>query len=99
MRETWHRTAGLLRALGSPVRYQIVKLLCTGKHSPSALAAKLKRRLPVISQHLAALCALDVVRFEYAGQRVQYWMKYRSIGELLAKAERIAGEMRVEPKE
>ena len=76
-----------------------MKLLCTGKHSPSALAAKLKRRLLVISQHLAALRALDVVRFEYAGQRVQHWMKYRSIGELLAKAERVAEEMRVEPKE
>lgn len=98
MKESEFRASRLLKELGVPTRYQIVKLL---QHSPmtvAQLAAELKRTVPTVSHHLHILRALDVVRYRASGKNLVYRIKATSIPSLLAAAERSAAQLNFSEK-
>ena len=65
MKELEYRTSRLFRALGSPIRYQIIKALTKGRRRPADLKQLLKRSLKTTSSHLAVLRAADLVRYDW----------------------------------
>ena len=77
MKERQYRESRLCRLLGNPVVYRMAVLLAKeGRLTPSRLAKTTGRSVQTISGHLAKLRTADVVRYETAGGRTQYWLKH-----------------------
>lgn len=66
------KTAELFRALGSPVRLAILRLLADGPMSVGVLAAQLNESQPLISQHLRVLREQRLVSATRDGQQHIY---------------------------
>ncbi|PIP11578.1 MAG: hypothetical protein COX49_10320 [bacterium (Candidatus Stahlbacteria) CG23_combo_of_CG06-09_8_20_14_all_40_9] len=96
MEEQAYRASRLLRALGSPVRYSIVKELENRKMTPGELSASLRRKVSTISDHLQVLRSLDIVRYEGRSGKVLYWLKYGDILGILNTAEKCVSKMKLE---
>ena len=71
-RRAWELQAEVLRALGHPVRLEILELLRGGELCVCEMEPALGIRQPNISQHLAALRAADLVATRRDGVRVMY---------------------------
>lgn len=93
MLESTYRTSRLLKALGNPARYMIIKELSREQLTPSQLAIRLHRSPDNVSQHLMILRALDVVRFKTQGGNVLYRIKARDVPDLLRMAEKCAARL------
>jgi DNA-binding transcriptional ArsR family regulator len=77
MRESQYRESRVCRVLGNPVVYNMVGLLEEkGPMSPSAMAKVVQRRLQTVSEHLARLRAVDLVRYDRKGGQTRYWLKH-----------------------
>jgi ArsR family transcriptional regulator len=77
------------RALGHPIRIEILEVLLQGERSVQELQDILKIDQPVVSQQLAVLRARNVVAGRKEGTSVHYFVRDPLIGELLAVARRI----------
>jgi DNA-binding transcriptional ArsR family regulator len=92
MPETEYRGSRLMRALGSPKNYALVKLLM--KHGPlpvEEIAARLNRVPWDVSKMLRPLRDLDVVRFQKDGRYTLYTLKDpEGLGDLVRGAEAYA---------
>ena len=76
MEETKYRESRLCRLLGNPVVYRMIVLLAEkGPLTPSSMAEMTGRSIQTVSGHLAKLRTADVVRYETAGGKTQYWLK------------------------
>ena len=98
MKEKDYRASRLMRELGVPIRYQIVKLLEEGPKTVGQLAQLLDRHPATISHHLHILRAVDVVRYETKGRNAVYWLKAELVPALIAVAERCAAKLQMEGK-
>lgn len=56
------RAAEMVKALGHPLRLQVVALLCSGAHHVNAIAKRLDCPQAILSQQLRILRAKEVVR-------------------------------------
>jgi ArsR family transcriptional regulator len=90
MKEEDFKAVSLLKALGTPPRYEIVKLLEDGDKTVSEIATTLNRPLHNISQHLRILRAHNVVRYHTEGKNVFYRLKSRHILKLIQVAKTVA---------
>lgn len=78
--------AELFKALGHPVRIQVLEQLVTGEKSVGALAADLHWEVSNLSQQLAVLRQAGVVTTRREGNLVHYSLADPGIGQLLAVA-------------
>lgn len=81
--------AEFFKTLGHPVRIRILENLVDGERSVQDLQQALELEQPIVSQHLAALRAKNIVKARKEGTTVWYTIRVASIGELLAIARRI----------
>jgi ArsR family transcriptional regulator len=81
--------AEFFKTLGHPVRIGILEKLVQGERSVQDLQQALGLEQPIVSQHLAALRAKNVVKARKEGTTVRYTIRVASIGELLAIARQI----------
>jgi DNA-binding transcriptional ArsR family regulator len=93
MKEKEFRASRLLKELGVPTRYQIVKLLERSPSTVSQIAAELNLAVPAVSHHLHILRAIDVVRYDRNGRNAVYRLKAALVPGVLAIAERCAARL------
>ena len=93
MKEAHYRASRLLKELGVPTRYQIVKLLEKSPLTVGEIALALNKTVYSISHHLHILRAIDVVRYDRAGKNAIYRLKASLVPDLLTLAERCATEL------
>ena len=95
--EAARRCAGILdsdlfKALGEPVRIELVRLLIArGRSDLSGLAGELPQDASVISRHLAVLHRAGLLRREKVGRHVLFELDGPA---LLARVEAIAAQLR-----
>ncbi len=90
MKASEHRASRVLKLLGNPVRYQIIRLL--GEHeelTSSQLARQLERRQANVSQHLAKLKEQALVSSKRRGVPVWYRLNRRGILALMDELENL----------
>jgi len=98
MKEKRYRESRVCRALGNPVVYSVLRLLHErGPMSPTNIAEAVGRRLQTVSGHLAALRAMDLVRYERRGGATLYWLKHEpeTVGLLSALAKLVQQASRI----
>jgi ArsR family transcriptional regulator len=81
--------AEFFKTLGHPVRIRILESLVGRERSVQDLQQALDLGQPIVSQHLAALRAKNIVKARKEGTTVWYTISVASIAELLAIARRI----------
>ncbi|MCD6578894.1 winged helix-turn-helix transcriptional regulator [bacterium] len=91
MKETEKRTVGIFKALGSPTRFKIVKLLDVGEMYTSEIAKNLGKDKSTISKHLKILKDLNIVRYVTKDKYVFYRLKKDTVLDLINYAEKIFG--------
>ncbi len=75
--------ADFFRALAHPIRIRILEKLVHGERSVAELQQALELEQPVVSQHLAALRARNVVSVRRAGTLAYYTLRSPLFSELL----------------
>ena len=95
MKEKEYRASRLMRELGAPIRYQIVKFLEGGPKTVSQIATHVDRTLATVSHHLHILRTIDVVRYDTSKKNVIYRLKATMVPALLAVAERRAAKLEI----
>jgi len=86
MNELDYRTTRILKALGNPLRYRILRALLQGPATPTELSRDLKRRLDAVSRNLGVLRNLDLVWYRPCVNRLVYRVKHGTVGPFLAAA-------------
>ena len=81
--------AEFFKTLGHPVRIRILEKLVDRERSVQDLQQVLDLEQPIVSQHLAALRAKNIVKARKEGTTVWYTIRVPAIGELLATARRV----------
>jgi DNA-binding transcriptional ArsR family regulator len=76
----------LFRALAHPTRIRILERLVLGEHSVQGLQEALHLEQPVVSQHLAALRAKNIVTVRREGTQAHYTLRSPLIADLLRVA-------------
>lgn len=86
MKEQVYRQSRLCRVLGNPLAFVVVRILAeNGETSPNQIAQAVGRSVSRVSNVLAALRLAEVVRYQPAGRKVRYRLKYpRETRKLLA---------------
>lgn len=79
MPETMYRASRCCRIIGNPTAYLILRSLGTGRKTPTALSRELGITLANVSFTLRHLRQVDLVRYETAGLRKEYWVKDRTL--------------------
>jgi len=95
MNELDYRATRILKALGNPLRYRILRALLQGPATPTELARALKRRLDAVSRNLGVLRNLDLVWYRPCVNRLVYRVKHGTVGPFLAAALECARVARV----
>ena len=72
MKTPYHRPAQILRALSHPVRLRLLDALCEEEQCVCHLTALVGKRQAYISQQLAALRRVGLVKMRKAGLRAYY---------------------------
>jgi len=93
MKEIEYRASALLDRLGEPVRFQILRLLQHGPKNVSELARFTKRHPTTVSEHLAILRDLHVVRYRNRGRFTFYELKLKRTSQIMDLAVRCAKEI------
>jgi DNA-binding transcriptional ArsR family regulator len=78
--------ADLFRALAHPARIRVLELLALREHTVQDLQDALKLDQPVVSQHLAALRARNLVIARKEGTLAYYALRSSLVAELLRVA-------------
>ncbi len=91
MKEVEKRTISVFKALGSPTRFKIVKLLAAGEMYTSEIADILRKDKSTVSRHLKILKDMDIVRYITRDKYVFYRLKKGSVVDLINYAEGIFG--------
>lgn len=78
--------ADLFRALAHPTRIRILERLVEGERTVQNLQETLALEQPIVSQHLAALRAKNVVTVRRAGTLAHYALRSPLVAELLRVA-------------
>lgn len=81
--QTYARTAKLFMAASDPGRLRLLMTLAEGPIVVSALAERLRLRLPHVSQQLAVLRDANLVRATRRGQQVEYSLVDHHVDDLL----------------
>ena len=81
--------AEFFKALGHPIRIQILEILVAGDRSVQDLQDVLSLDQPIVSQQLAILRAKNIVTAARIGSSVRYTVADPLVGDLLAVARRI----------
>jgi ArsR family transcriptional regulator len=76
----------LFRALAHPTRIRIAEVLTAGERTVQDLQAALALEQPVVSQHLAALRARNVVTVRRHGTQAYYALRSPLVADLLRVA-------------
>ncbi|MGH7371357.1 MAG: methyltransferase family protein [Candidatus Methylomirabilales bacterium] len=86
MEEQVYRQSRLCRVLGNPLTFAVVQILAKNQEmSPSQIAAAVGRSVSRVSNILAALRLVDVVRYQTEGRKARYRLKHpRETRKLLA---------------
>jgi DNA-binding transcriptional ArsR family regulator len=93
MPELHYRASRICRALGNPTAYSILKIIGRGKRQPSELKDILNLSLPTICVCLRNLRNLDLVRYENLRQGKIYYIKDRTVLDLLEHIEALVGKI------
>jgi DNA-binding transcriptional ArsR family regulator len=93
MKETDFRICRIFRALGNPLRYRILFRLAASPATPKTLAIELCRPLTTVSNHLAILRSLGLVRYQPHAPTCLYAHKYGALQELLGAGASILEEV------
>lgn len=72
MNESHEKKAGILKALGHPIRYCIVEGLVSGEQIVGSMVACTGVPQPTVSQHLNVLKAAGVIECRREGNKVYY---------------------------
>jgi len=83
MKEIEYRASALLERLGEPIRFQILRHLQNGPKSVSELARLTKRHPTTVSEHLAILRDLHVVRYRNRGLFAFYELKLKRTPQIM----------------
>ena len=87
MKEIEKRMLDLFKALSSPTRYKIIKLLDKeGEASVNIIGKTLKKDHSTISKHLKILRDLNIVRYYTKGNTVFYRLKNKAVLKVLCEA-------------
>ena len=81
--------AEFFKTLGHPVRIRILEKLVDRERSVQDLQQVLDLEQPIVSQHLAALRAKNIVKARKEGTTVWYTVRDALVGDLLDVARRI----------
>ena len=81
-----HVKSELFRALAHPQRIRILEILTAGERTVQELQGALNLDQPIVSQHLAALRARDLVRVRRARTLAYYSLRSPLIADLLKVA-------------
>ena len=90
------RSALIAHALSHPVRITILELLCDSEYTVSEITEKLARPQANISQHLARLREVNLVKSARDGMSVKYSLSTEIIAELLKLLEQMADQTPVD---
>ena len=71
-----------MRALADPVRWEIVDALRAGPRCACDLVSELAIPAPLLSHHMKALRAVEVVHARRLGRRVEYTIDFEALDEL-----------------
>lgn len=86
MKEKDFRAAVILERIGEPIRFQILQYLQQRPRTVSELARHTHRHQTTVSQHLAILRDLHLVRYRNQGHFAFYEIKAKEISEILTRA-------------
>jgi ArsR family transcriptional regulator len=84
--QTFWRQAALLKAMGHPVRLQIVDLLRAEPECVCHISAALNKPQPYVSQQLAILRNANVIVDERDGTNIFYRLADANVAQLVAAA-------------
>ena len=87
MLEREFQASRMMKILGNPTRFMIVKQLLEESLTPSQIAEKIDRKPNNISQHLIVLKNSNIVRFKTIGGNVYYRIKNTRVKGLILSAE------------
>lgn len=96
MPETEYRASRVCRILGNPTAYQIMKSLFKGAKTPTELAKELGLSIQTISDVLAKLRNIDLIRYEVKLDKRIYWLKDPTIVNICIDLEKFVGKIRVQ---
>jgi transcription initiation factor IIE alpha subunit len=96
MPETEYRASRVCRILGNPTAYQVIKALFTGTKTPTELAKEFGLSLQTISDALAKLRNIDLVRYEVKANERTYWLKHRSLIDMVLILEKLVRHIRIQ---
>lgn len=90
MSETACRASRMMKLLGNPLRYRLVRLLQSmGPASSRTLADRLDRTVSSVSHHLARMKQLDLVYARREGRSVLYDLKRHDVLDAMETMEAI----------
>lgn len=89
----YEQVARLGRALASPKRLELIEILCQGEKSVEQLAAAAEITVKLVSAHLKALKAAQLLETRRAGRHIHYRLADEQVAELWV-ALRAAAEAR-----
>jgi len=95
MSEIDYRTTRILKALGNPLRFRILRVLLQGPATPTELARAMNKRLDAVSRNLGVLRSLDLVWYHPRVNRLVYRVKNGTVGPFLSAALECARVARV----
>lgn len=95
MPETEYRASRVCRILGNPTAYQVIKSLFKRAKMPTELARELGLSVQTISDVLAKLRNIDLVRYEVKSDKRIYWLKDVVIMNICRDLEKYVKRMRV----
>jgi len=81
--------SNVFKALGHPIRIQIIKLLKNGELCVCDILPNLDSEQSNTSQHLAVLKNQSIVESRKEGSKVMYSIKYKEVYEMIDYAETI----------
>ncbi len=94
MFETHYRASRLCRVLGNPTAYQILKILCKRRKTPSELAKQIGLSIRTVSDTLRQLRQVDLVRYDTLKKNKIYFLKDNLLKRIFAILEEYAERMR-----
>ncbi len=87
MLEKEFQASRMMKILGNPTRFMVVKQLLRESLTPSQIGERLGRKPNNISQHLIILRNSNIVRFQTVGGNVFYRIKNKKVEDLITSAE------------
>jgi len=85
--------ARFLKCVGEPTRLQILKLLAKGERCVGELASVLNKEQSLVSHHLRALKACNIVKDEQKAQKVYYKLTDVRLAKLIIYSEALMKEL------